>query len=413
MANNLKTAFAPRNVCVVGLGYIGLPTAAILASRGHHVTGVDANSAVVDTINAGGVHIVEPDLDLLVKTGVQSGRLKASMTPVASDVFILCVPTPFHPESNQPNIDYVRAAAESIAPHVRPGNLVILESTSPPGTTLDVVGGALQAAGHKAGQDYHLAHCPERVLPGAIIRECVENDRVIGGATPQCSAAAADFYATFVNGDIVLTDCKTAETVKLVENASRDAQIAFANELSLICDRLNLDVWEVIRLANRHPRVNILQPGPGVGGHCIAVDPWFLVAAAPDATDFLRAARNRNNAMPAETATRIARAAHETGAKTVALLGMAYKNDIDDFRESPSVAVHKHLLEQLPDVKVWACDPYVRAMPGVELKSFEDCLAHADVLALLVAHRPFRFYDWSQLRPDQTLIDFKGVLQTG
>jgi len=371
MANNLKTTFAPRNVCVVGLGYIGLPTAAILASRGHHVTGVDANSAVVDTINAGGVHIVEPDLDLLVKTGVQSGRLKASMTPVASDVFILCVPTPFHPESNQPNIDYVRAAAESIAPHVRPGNLVILESTSPPGTTLDVVGGALQAAGHKAGQDYHLAHCPERVLPGAILRECVENDRVIGGATPACSAAAAEFYATF------------------------------------------LDVWEVIRLANRHPRVNILQPGPGVGGHCIAVDPWFLVAAAPDATAFMRATRERNNAMPAETATRIARAAHQTGAKTVALLGMAYKNDIDDFRESPSVAVHKHVLEQLPDVKVWACDPYVHAMPGVELKSFEECLAHADLLALLVAHRPFRFYDWSQLRPDQTLIDFKGVLQTG
>lgn len=410
MATDIRTGFRPQDICVVGLGYIGLPTAAILASRGHSVLGVDSNPGVVETISRGAVHIVEPDLDLLVKTGVHSGRLKAASEPAQAEVFVLCVPTPFHPETRSPNIEYVRLAAHAIAPHVRPGNLVILESTSPPGTTVDVVGGALRAAGLEPGKDVHLAHCPERVLPGAILRECVENDRVIGGYTEECAKAAREFYATFVSGNIRLTDCKTAETVKLVENASRDVQIAFANELSLLCDDLGLDVWEVIALANRHPRVSILQPGPGVGGHCIAVDPWFLVAASPGTTHLIRAARERNDAMPERTAERIRRAAKETRTQTVALLGMAYKNDIDDCRESPSLEVYRLVREALPGVRVVACEPYVTAIRGVELVPFEQCLADAGVIALLVAHRPFRDYDWSALPPDRVLLDFKGVL---
>ncbi len=411
MAIEINSDFRPLQVCVLGLGYIGLPTAALLASRGHRVTGVDINSRIVATINKGDIHIVEPDLDLLVKTAVQSGRLSAKETPVPADVFIICVPTPFFHDTYQPNLEYVKAASESIVSLVRPGNIVILESTSPPGTTVNVVGKAIEASGLRVGEDCFLAHCPERVLPGAILREAVENDRIIGGYTPECSRRTMEFYRTFVNGEILLTDATTAETVKLAENASRDSQIAFANELSLIAASLELDVWEVIRLANRHPRVNILQPGPGVGGHCIAVDPWFLAAAAPEHSSLLRAARERNNSMPLETARRIADAARRSGGRTAALLGMAYKSDIDDCRESPSLDVHRELKKIAPDLEVIACEPYVDKLEGVELAPFPECVKRADVLAVLVAHRDFRMFDWTSLPPDKTVLDFKGILR--
>lgn len=401
--------FAARDVCVVGLGYIGLPTAAIIASRGHRVRGVDINHDVVKTIRRGQIHIVEPELDILVKMAVESGRLAASKEPACADVFILCVPTPFYPQTRAPNLEYVESATRLIAPFVRPGNIVVLESTSPPGTTENVVGDVLRQAGLKPGDNVRLAHCPERVLPGAILREVVSNNRIIGGLTPRCARETMTFYHTFVQGEIHLTDCKTAETVKLVENASRDAQIAFANELSLLADEIGVNVWEVIRLANRHPRVSILQPGPGVGGHCIAVDPWFLVHAAPDTARFIRAARERNDAMPAHTARRIIHCAHERGAKCVALLGMSYKNDIDDCRESPSIAVYEGVRREAPELECLACEPNVQALNGVQLASFEECLARAGVFAVLVAHHEFRDYDWASLPTDKMVLDFKGI----
>lgn len=403
--------FSARKVCVLGLGYIGLPTAAILASRGHTVVGVDINQLTVDIINGGRIHIVEPELDLLVKTAVESGRLTAQLEPAAADVFMICVPTPVDHETHEPVLDYVRHAAKSVLPVVAKGNVVILESTSPPGTTEEIVGEVLREGGFTPGEDVCLAYCPERVLPGSILREVVENDRIIGGITPQCARVAGEFYGSFVQGDILLTNARTAETVKLVENASRDVQIAFANEISLLANRIGVDAWEVIRLANHHPRVNILQPGPGVGGHCIAVDPWFLVHTAPDVTSLMRTARERNDSMPTETARRIIAVARERTAKTIALLGMSYKADIDDCRESPSMGIYNVLQQEAPDLKVIACEPHVARMDSVPLRTLDECVAEADVLALLVAHREFKLYDWSTLPPGKTLLDFKGVVK--
>lgn len=407
----VSDSFTARSVCVLGLGYIGLPTAAILASRGHMVRGVDINPATVDIINSGRIHIVEPELDLLVKTAVDSGRLSASLKPSPSEVFMICVPTPVNHATHEPVLDFVKNAAESILPVVKAGDLVILESTSPPGTTEQVVGNALRRAGFEPGRDVRLAYCPERVLPGSILREAVDNDRIVGGLTPECSRAVAEFYGTFVQGEILVTNCRTAEMVKLVENASRDAQIAFANEVSLLADRVGVNPWEVIRLANHHPRVNILQPGPGVGGHCIAVDPWFLVHSAPEVTTVMRAVRDRNDAMPLETARRIAKAAAERGARTVALLGMAYKNDIDDCRESPSLHVYAELTKVAPGLDVYACEPHVATLEGIRLLTFVECIEKADILAILVAHRDFRNYDWASLPAGKLVMDFKGILQ--
>lgn len=393
----------------MGLGYIGLPTAAILASRGHRVHGVDVSESVVATINRGGIHIVEPELDIVVRAAVESGRLTASTAPRAADVFMICVPTPVHHATHEPDLGYVEKAARAVAPHVRAGNLVILESTSPPGTTEKVVGGALRAAGLDPGVDVHLAYCPERVLPGAILRESVENDRVIGGFTPACAAKVKEFYGTFVQGTVFTTHCRTAEVVKLVENASRDSQIAFANELSLVARKLGVDVWDVIELANRHPRVNILQPGPGVGGHCIAVDPWFLVSEAGPTAAFIRGARERNDSMPRECVRLIVEQARAHGARTVALLGMSYKNDIDDLRESPSVEILDVVKNEAPDLRVLVCEPNVASFGEVELTSFADCIGQADLLAVLVAHKEFREFDWSSLPSTKTVVDFKGV----
>ncbi|MCP4816032.1 MAG: nucleotide sugar dehydrogenase, partial [Planctomycetaceae bacterium] len=269
-----------QQICVVGLGYIGLPTASLLGTKGFSVHGVDVTQSVVDTINQGEIHIVEPDLDILVKSAVGSGNLRAGMEPEPADIFILAVPTPFKGE-HEPDLSYIEDATRRIAPYVKPGNLVILESTSPVGTTDNVVARILADAGHKVGEEVFVAHCPERVLPGRILIELIENDRIVGGIDEKSTAKAVEFYHSFVRGEVLATNARTAELAKLTENAFRDVNIAFANELSLICDEQEINVWELIKLANRHPRVNILQPGPGVGGHCIAVDPWFIVAAAP------------------------------------------------------------------------------------------------------------------------------------
>jgi UDP-N-acetyl-D-mannosaminuronic acid dehydrogenase len=405
------TSFPAKRVCILGLGYIGLPTAAILASRGHIVAGVDVNEDVVSTINEGRIHIVEPELDLLVKTAVESGRLTATDSALPAEVFIICVPTPVSHETHTADLRFVESAALEIARVAVAGNLVILESTSPPGTTERVVGGALAKSGLQPGKDVHLAYCPERVLPGAILRECVSNDRVVGGYTPKCSELTAEFYRSFVQGELLVTDCRTAETVKLVENASRDVQIAFANELSLISHSIGVDVWEVIKLANHHPRVNILQPGPGVGGHCIAVDPWFLIHSSPRDADVMRAARARNDSMPKWVASRIAAKARESGAKVVALLGMAYKNDIDDCRESPSLEVYAELRRIASELLILACEPNCTLLEGIDLFPLTDCVERAELLVLLVPHREFRALDWKTIQETKAVLDFKGIVR--
>jgi len=286
-----------EKICVIGLGYIGLPTASLLGTKGYKVYGIDTSEHVVETINQGGIHIVEPGLDILVKSAVQSGNLSAGTEIRPADVFIIAVPTPFKGD-HQPDLSYVEAATRMIAPHVQPGNLVILESTSPVGTTDEVVAEILRQAGHDVGNDVYVAHCPERVLPGRILVELVENDRIVGGINDVSTQMAVDFYRNFVSGEVLSTDSRTAEMAKLTENSFRDVNIAFANELSLICDKEGINVWELIALASRHPRVNILQPGPGVGGHCIAVDPWFIVSRSPEQARLIRAAREINDLSP-------------------------------------------------------------------------------------------------------------------
>ena len=284
---------ANRSVCVVGLGYIGLPTASLLCSRGYQVRGVDLSEAVVETINRGQIHIVEPDLDVMVRSAVTAGQLSASVEAGPADIFLIAVPTPID-ENRSPDMGAVRAAVAAIAAHLQPGNLVILESTSPVGTTENIVAPILEESGLKVGEDVFVAYCPERVLPGRILTELVENDRVVGGVNQRSTDEAIDFYETFVRGEVIGTDSRTAEMVKLTENSFRDVNIAFANELSMICANQGISVWNLIQLANRHPRVNILQPGPGVGGHCIAVDPWFIVHAEPERARLIRTSREVN-----------------------------------------------------------------------------------------------------------------------
>lgn len=379
-------------ICVVGLGYIGLPTAALLAKSGHQVFGVDVNQAAVDTINAGRVHIVEPDLETYVNAAVQGGRLTAHLTPQQADVYMVCVPTPFHDGDGipTPNIDYVLAATRSIAPHVRAGDCVILESTSPVGTTARM---AEELA--KEGVDVskvHIAYCPERVLPGKIMTELVENDRVVGGLTPAATTAVATFYREFVHGTVLETDAATAEMCKLTENSFRDVNIAFANEISILCTNAGIDVWELIALANHHPRVNILQPGAGVGGHCIAVDPWFIVSRDPEHARLIRTAREVNNAKTDWVVDRIERAAvavageHGRPAR-IACLGLAFKPDIDDLRESPALEIALRLSEK--GHAVLAVEPNIESHPTLDLCTLETAMAEADVVALLVRHKPF------------------------
>ncbi|ACQ79455.1 nucleotide sugar dehydrogenase [Beutenbergia cavernae DSM 12333] len=386
-------------VTVVGLGYIGLPTAAILANRGIDVHGADLDARVVEAVNAGEVPFVEPDLAGFVASAVTAGRLSASHEVRRSQAYIIAVPTPFHDDLT-PDLTFVRSAADAIAPVLVPGALVVLESTSPPGTTLRLGEWIAETRPDLVGDDgallVHLAHCPERVLPGRIMAELTSNDRIIGGVTPEAARAARSVYEVFCEGEIFLTDATTAELTKLVENSYRDVNIAFANELSLIADQVGVNVWELIRLANRHPRVNILEPGPGVGGHCIAVDPWFVVSAAPDVSRLIRTARAVNDSKPSWVADRVVAATPRDDA-VIAALGLAFKADVDDIRQSPARAIVAEIAERLPHATVLVVEPHVRELPpelaerpNVRLESLDAALGAADCVALLVDHRSFR-----------------------
>ncbi len=395
-------------VCVMGLGYIGLPTASILANKGYHVIGVDVRPDVVATINQGRIHIEEPDLDILVRSAVNSGQLKAVSEPQPADVFIICVPTPINPD-HSPDLSYVEQAARALRPHVKQGNLIILESTSPPRTTDDVVIPLAVPEGMVPGQDVFVAHCPERVLPGRILLEAVQNDRVVGGVTPACAERAKAFYRTFVAGEVLATTAVTAEVCKLVENSFRDVNIAFANELSILADKLNIDVWQVIKLANRHPRVNILNPGPGVGGHCISVDPWFLVHALPDMTRLIRTAREVNDAKPHFVVEHVSRLAKQFATPKIGCLGLTYKADVDDLRESPSLEIVRELIQRNVG-KVLACDPYVSPSRFNEFPLYDlgDVLAESNLLVLLTDHR--QFHDLSpRVLNEKVVVDTRGI----
>ena len=401
-----------QKIIVMGLGYIGLPTASMLATKGHQVVGVDVSEHAVSTINSGRIHIIEPDLDILVRSAVNSGNLKASLTPEEGDTFIIAVPTPFmEVEGNPkaPDLTYVESATRAIVPYLRVGNLVILESTSPVGTTEFIYKTIIELRPELEGKIY-AAHCPERVLPGHILRELVDNDRIVGGLTKTANEQARDLYKSFCNGAILLTDSKTAELSKLVENSFRDVNIAFANELSLICDHLGINVWETIALANRHPRVNILQPGPGVGGHCIAVDPWFIVSSAPEQARLIKTARQVNDAKPHWVIDKVKVKAARFKDPVIACLGLAFKANIDDMRESPSLEIVKDLIAQNVG-RVMACDPNVHAEKlSFALYDLKQVLKEADILLLLVDHTEFKEIDPDSIR-DKVVIDTRGVLR--
>ncbi|MGM0858922.1 MAG: UDP-N-acetyl-D-mannosamine dehydrogenase [Pseudomonadota bacterium] len=394
-------------ILVMGLGYIGLPSAALLANRGYNVQGVDISPEVVDTINQGEIHIVEPDLDSFVHSAVHSGRLKASLIPEPADIFILAVPTPFH-EGFVPNIDYVLDAASVIAPVVKAGNLVILESTSPVGTT-EKVAGVLRQGGVDTDA-VHIAHCPERVLPGHIMRELVENDRIVGGLSTEASEKVAAFYRTFVTGEVLVTDARTAEMAKLTENSFRDVNIAFANELSLLCDKFSIDVWELICLANRHPRVNILQPGTGVGGHCIAVDPWFIVHEGGEDARLIRTGREVNTRktkwVVEKVQVEVKRFKQAYGREPqVACMGLAFKPNIDDLRESPALYVFQQLVAA--GIQPLAVEPNLKRHSSLTLTLWNEAVEKADLVVYLVAHREFK-----KLAVSGKVLDFCGVSQT-
>ncbi|MBU2278597.1 MAG: UDP-N-acetyl-D-mannosamine dehydrogenase [Gammaproteobacteria bacterium] len=392
-----------KTVSVIGLGYIGLPTAAMLASRKLRVIGVDVNQHAVDTINQGKIHIVEPELDLLVHAAVTGGYLSAQTKAAAADAFMIAVPTPFFDDLS-PDLSYVEAAVKSIAPVLNKGNLIVLESTSPVGTTelmckwIKEIRPDLTLPTDSNTPDLHVAYCPERVLPGKVVHELISNDRIIGGLTAACSEMAKNLYSTFVAGELLVTDARTAEMAKLTENAFRDVNIAFANELSLICDKLNINVWELIRMANRHPRVNILTPGAGVGGHCIAVDPWFIVHSAPEQAKLIRTSREVNDFKPEWVLQKILStvANHSLNKPSVACFGLAFKPDIDDLRESPALHIVNKLAEAYSG-KVMAVEPNIHSTnklhANAELVSLEQGLA-ADIIVILVKHKAFDACDF-------------------
>lgn len=410
-------------LCICGLGYIGLPTAAMFASNGVSVSGVEVNQHAIDMINKGKIHIVEPGLGEVVKKAVENGLLTASRTATEADGYIICVPTPFKGQNHEPDLSYVEEAAKEIAPYIRKGNTVILESTSPVGSTqivADIIAKIrpeLKVASEDSGEcDVYVAYCPERVLPGKIMSELVNNDRIVGGINRISAEKAADIYAVFVKGELLKTNARTAEMSKLTENAFRDVNIAFANELSLICDRLKIDVWELIELANHHPRVNILNPGPGVGGHCIAVDPWFIVSKTPDLAKMINTARNVNDGKPEWVKQKVRDAIvglNKTSLK-IACLGLAFKPDIDDLRESPSVYITRDLSREFPGTVV-AVEPNISELPSalrdsdVSLVDLDSALK-ADVIVLLVDHREFK-NNVPKLSSDQVLIDTRGIWQ--
>lgn len=414
-------------ICVIGLGYIGLPTAAAFAGRRKKVIGVDINQHAVDTINRGEIHIVEPELDIAVHAAVKEGNLRATTRPEPADAFLVAVPTPFKKSEEAgstptPDLSYIQAAADSIAPVLKKGDLVILESTSPVGATEQMAAWLAAARTdlsfpQQAGEesDVRIAHCPERVLPGHVMHELIENDRIIGGMTEKCAAAACELYKTFVRGECLLTTARTAEMAKLTENAFRDVNIAFANELSMICDKVDVDVWELIRLANRHPRVNILQPGPGVGGHCIAVDPWFIVSGTPEQAKLIRTAREVNDSKPEWVFKRVQNKIREHLTKhtekkavdvTLAIYGVTFKPDIDDLRESPSLVITRQIsLEHEGPLLV--VEPNIKEIPsgldGARLVSLGDVIA--DIHILLVDHKQFK----QMSRPEGGVVDTRGI----
>jgi UDP-N-acetyl-D-mannosaminuronic acid dehydrogenase len=395
---------ANETVCVIGLGYIGLPTASLLASKGFSVLGVDVFPEVVETINQGRIHIVEPDLDTMVRAAVQSGNLTASLTPAPADVFIMAVPTPFK-DGHEPDVTYLEQATLSIAPVLKDGDLVIVESTSPVGITERVQTLIETKRPELKGVGY--AYCPERVLPGRILHELVTNDRVIGGVDAESTARTVAFYRKFVVGELLATEARTAEMCKLTENAFRDVNIAFANELSTLSDRFGIDVWELIRLANHHPRVNILQPGPGVGGHCIAVDPWFIVSAAAGGARLIETAREVNDAKPGWVLDQVRGAIASMKSPKVGCLGLAFKADIDDLRESPALGIVRQLVAD-GDAEVFVSEPNLEGSEEFELLAPEVVIERSDVVLLLVDHRPFKDLD-PALLAGKTVIDTRGV----
>jgi UDP-N-acetyl-D-mannosaminuronic acid dehydrogenase len=407
-------------VAVIGLGYIGLPTAAVLAVRGHEVLGVDDSEYVVKTLKEGGIHIVEPELDVVVSAAIKSEALKVSTQVAPADVFIVAVPTPFV-DDHKPDLSFIHSATESIAPHLNPGNLVILESTSPVGATekmsrwLSELRPDLKFPHtHGASADINVAHCPERVLPGKVMKEIVGNDRVVGGISVACTDAAIKMYKTFVQGECLATNAATAEMTKLTENSFRDVNIAFANELSILAEEQGVDVWDLIKMANRHPRVDILQPGPGVGGHCIAVDPWFLVDASPNSARLIRQARMVNDAKPDYIVRQVKNALAGVADPVVACLGLAFKANIDDLRESPAISICEKLaLEKNINMRV--VEPHIDVLPeplskfeNIVLDSVEDAITAANVVLLLVDHTVFKEVPASVSLKGKVVIDTRG-----
>ncbi len=410
-------------ICVSGMGYIGLPTASTFASRGLQVVGVETNPEVLATLRNGDIHIHEPGLRKVVEAAVKSGRLTFSETPVEADAFILAVPTPFMENRfgevnglpyKLADMGAVTSAAEALVPVLRPGNLVVLESTSPPRTTVDLVAPILERSGLKAGTDFHLVYSPERVLPGRILQELTENARVMGGTTPQAARAGRELYALIVKGQIHTTDATTAEMVKLMENTYRDVNIAIANEFARLAQRFGVDVWEAIDLASLHPRVKILRPGPGVGGHCISVDPWFFVEAAPDLATLIHAARRVNDSQPHFALELVREAAGSLKGKTVAALGLAFKEDVDDLRESPAVELAGLMAQEGARVKAFEPNkPEARYEAFETVKSLADALQEADLIVIQVADREFRQmnpHEVAGLTPARRVVDLRGTL---
>ncbi len=395
-----------NKICVMGLGYIGLPTASTFATNGIKVLGVDVNANIIQTLQKGDIHIHEPGLRTVVEAAINSGNLTVSTRPEEADAFLIAVPTPFCDgefgdyegrKYKLADMTAVKSATEAIVPYLRKGNLVVLESTSPPRTTVDLVAPILEKSGLKAGSDFFLCYSPERVLPGQILRELIENARVIGGLTPESAKAGHDLYATFVHGQIIDTDATTAEMVKLMENTTRDVNIAIANEFARLAEKFGVDVWEAIQLANLHPRINILSPGPGVGGHCISVDPWFFVETAPELTPLIYNARAVNDGQPHFVVEKAKQAFGDLKGKKIAALGLAYKPDVDDLRESPATEVVHLLQKQGAQVKAWEPFKPTANMPGIEMaSSFDAALKDADAILLLVNHTEFR-----ELEPTQ------------
>ncbi len=408
-----------KNVCVIGLGYVGLPTAALLASRSFSVTGVDVNSDVVDIINRGEVHIIEPDLDIVVRSAVLSKKLRAASKPESADVFIISVPTPLR-EGNKPDVSAVQSAAKSIASVLEKGNLVILESTSPIGTTQLVSESLAENRSdlcfpHTDGDDadVQIAYCPERILPGQVLQELVENDRIVGGLSGRCTERAISFYQLFVKGDCLGTNAQTSEMAKLTENSFRDVNIAFANEISMLCDKFEIDVWKLIDLVNRHPRVNVLTPGPGVGGHCIAVDPWFIVDSAPKESRLIRTGREVNLIKTEFVIDKIRRETERFTNPVIACLGLSYKPDIDDLRESPSVEIVRRLAEMKLGT-ILVVEPFIEHLPDslndppIVLMELDQALQKADIVVVLTGHETFKSVKTETLK-EKSVIDTRGV----